>query len=180
MDARQYSESVRICAASVEDARAIAEIHVAAWRVAYAGIMPANFLACLSVERIEANWSAELSSDPQRVAVAKAHEQVLGWIYSGPGRDEDVAPTTAEIWAINVFPDCWSRGVGRHLVLHARGNLAKAGYQAVNLWVLERNVRAIGFYRQLGFVPDTIDPKQIEVGGALLTESRYIFPLTAN
>jgi ribosomal protein S18 acetylase RimI-like enzyme len=141
--------------------------------------MSADYLAGLSVERREAVWRAELSGNPQRLALVKADEQVLGWILWGASRDEDVASNTAEIWAINVSPDCWSRGVGRHLILHARSYLVNDGYQSVNLWVLERNARAIGFYRQMGFAPDAIDPKQIEIGGALLTEIRYVLQLTA-
>jgi ribosomal protein S18 acetylase RimI-like enzyme len=171
---------MHISEATVDDSRAVAEIHVAAWKSAYADIMPAEYLADLSVDSREAIWRAELSRDPQRVALVKADEQVLGWIFWGASRDADVDPNTAEIWAINVSPDCWSRGVGRLLILHVRSHLAMAGYQAVNLWVLERNVRAIGFYRQMGFVPDTIDPKQIEIGGALLTEIRYVLQLTAH
>ena len=170
---------MRISEATVDDSRAVAEIHVAAWRSAYAGLMPAEYLAGLSVDTREAVWRAELSRSPQRVALVKADERVLGWIFWGASRDKDVDPSTAEIWAINVSPDCWSRGVGRLLILHARSYLAKAGYQAVNLWVLERNVRAIGFYRKMGFAPDTMNPKLIEIGGAPLIEIRYVVPLTA-
>jgi hypothetical protein len=37
--------------AILEDAEAIAKVHVASWQAAYKGLMPAEFLASLSVER---------------------------------------------------------------------------------------------------------------------------------
>ena len=40
--------------ATLADARAIAELHVASWRAAYVGILPPAYLEGLSVEEREA------------------------------------------------------------------------------------------------------------------------------
>jgi len=49
--------------ASVKDAKRMAEIHVSAWRAAYAGIMTANYLANLKVSDREAMWKKEESTE---------------------------------------------------------------------------------------------------------------------
>jgi hypothetical protein len=48
--------NVSIAAASTTDCRAVAQIHVDAWRVAYDGIVPSDYLAALSVDQREAMW----------------------------------------------------------------------------------------------------------------------------
>lgn len=42
--------------ARVEDAAAIAEVHVETWRTTYAGMLPDDFLLNLSEEKYEASW----------------------------------------------------------------------------------------------------------------------------
>ena len=42
---------MHVAAATLEDVRAIAEVHVASWRVAYAGIVSASYLAGLSIDQ---------------------------------------------------------------------------------------------------------------------------------
>jgi hypothetical protein len=49
--------------ADPEDARAVAEIHVEAWRAAYAGILPEAFLAALTVSSREAFWEQVLAEN---------------------------------------------------------------------------------------------------------------------
>jgi hypothetical protein len=44
---------VEVAQANLEYARSVAEIHVEAWRAAYAGIVPADYLAALSVDKRE-------------------------------------------------------------------------------------------------------------------------------
>ena len=42
------------------DAAAVAEVHVAAWRSAYRGLLPAELLAAQTVERRTAAWQHQL------------------------------------------------------------------------------------------------------------------------
>ena len=47
------STSMIVRPAKPGDARDIAEIHVRTWQAAYPGLVPADYLAALSVERYE-------------------------------------------------------------------------------------------------------------------------------
>ncbi len=164
---------MQIVSATVEDARRIAEIHVATWQAAYVGIVPADFLAGLSVDQREAYWRQEIPLGKQQVALAKLGDAVIGWVSYGPSRDADAAPGAAEIWAIYVAPECWSTGAGRQLWVHARAQLVQQGFQSASLWVLANNRRAIDFYEKAGFAPDIASTKEFTLGGATLTEIRY-------
>lgn len=52
--------------------------------------------------------------------------------------------------------------------------LSQQGYSTCSLWVLAENERAIRFYRSIGFVADDIAARQIELGGRLLQQGRYV------
>jgi hypothetical protein len=49
-----------IRAAQIEDAKQIAEVHVASWRAAYRGILPDSMLDNLSVEKRTELWQERL------------------------------------------------------------------------------------------------------------------------
>jgi ribosomal protein S18 acetylase RimI-like enzyme len=159
--------------AKLEDAHAIAEIHVLTWRAVYQGIVPADYLATLSVEKREALWRDSIAKGTPELWVAKTEGRVIGWVASGPCRDKGTPPQVGEVWAIYVTPSHWSSGVGRALWLTARERLQQHGYKSVSLWVLAENSRAIKFYLAAGFAPDLSSTKELTLGGKPLTEVRY-------
>jgi ribosomal protein S18 acetylase RimI-like enzyme len=159
--------------ATLADARAVAEVHVLAWRAVYEGIVPADYLATLSVEKREAVWRDAIAKGTPELWVARIEGRIVGWVAFGPCRDQDASPQAGEIWAIYVAPAHWSRGVGRALWRTARERLLLDGYQFVSLWVLAENLRAIRFYQAAGFTPDLSLTKELVLGGKPLQEVRY-------
>jgi ribosomal protein S18 acetylase RimI-like enzyme len=160
--------------AQVEDAQAIAEIHVHTWQVAYPGIVPAEYLASLSVEKYEAMWHGCIVAGKPQLMVATEADRVLGWVAFGPSRDAGVGTNVAEIWAIYVGAANWGRGVGRQLWKHARKNMQEQGFTSVGLWAFPENTRAGNFYRSLGFEVEASSSKQFELSGSQLNEVRYV------
>ena len=122
---------MQIFSATVEDARRIAEIHVSTWQAAYVGIVPADFLAGLSVDQREAYWRQEIPLGKQQVALVKVGDAVLGWVWYGSSCDADALPGAAEIWAIYVAPEHWYSGAGRRLCVHARAQLVQQSFQSM-------------------------------------------------
>tara|TARA_R110002012_G_scaffold114908_1_gene261752 strand:- start:522 stop:1034 length:513 start_codon:yes stop_codon:yes gene_type:complete len=164
---------MQIAQATPEDARAVAEIHVAAWRAAYRSIVPDDYLASLSIERREAKWSECIAAGDPTLLVAKKAGVVQGWLSLGKCRDIGSHKSEAEVWAIYVSPTVWSTGVGPLLWLRAKELMLEKGFKSCSLWVFPQNERAIKFYRSIGFVHDGAAAKNFELGGALLQEVRF-------
>jgi ribosomal protein S18 acetylase RimI-like enzyme len=160
--------------AQVEDAREIAEIHVRTWQVAYPGIVPAEYLASLSVEKYETMWHGCIIAGKPQLLVATEADRLLGWVAFGPSQDEGVGADVAEIWAIYVGPANWSRGVGRQLWARALEGMQAQGFKSVGLWAFPENVRAGKFYQALGFKIEPSSSKQFQLGGSQLNEVRYV------
>ena len=169
---------VEIRAGSVEDADAIAEVHVKSWQTTYRGIMPELFLQELSVEDRSSMWKKSLRAGEPEMLVAYADEAMVGWIAFGACRDADKESTWAEVEALYVLPEFWGRGIGRRLSNSALQLLRSAGYSFVALWVLSENHDARAFCNRIGFAHDH-SIKDISVGGASLTEMRYHRSLTS-
>jgi GNAT superfamily N-acetyltransferase len=163
-------------AAVPADAAAMAALHVRAWRAAYAGVMPADFLAALKVEEREAMWRRSLT-DPdlapaERVilVVEDAPGRVLGFCAAGHARGGDEFGM-GELYAINVDPDAWGRGAGRALLAGATAWLDARFRQSI-VWVTEDNPRARRLYERAGWALDGVVRAE-EFGGVAVPHRRY-------
>ena len=102
--------AIRIRRALPADARAIAEVAVRGWQTAYRGLMPDEFLAGLSVAGRAAAWREMLDRDADGgipAWLAERDGRAVGFVSSGPPRDEDVPLPGAEVYAIYVLPEEW-------------------------------------------------------------------------
>jgi ribosomal protein S18 acetylase RimI-like enzyme len=154
--------------ATVGDAEIIAQIHVQTWRHAYAGIVPAEYLAGLSEERRTVFWRQQLLENRNIILVGLTAKEVVGWASGGVCRDSDIEDA-AEIYAIYVSPSFWGRGVGRKLMGRLEKGLPDSSRTV--LWVLRQNQSAIRFYEKLGYRPDGGE-REANLGSATLLEIR--------
>jgi GNAT superfamily N-acetyltransferase len=166
---------LRIRRATLDDARTIAEITVKGWQAAYRGIMPGDFLDGLSVAAREKAWRSMLQSDRDDMTpawIAERDGRAVGFVSSGPPRDDDVLLPAAEVFALYVVPEAWRGGVGRALIAAAVDHWQRRGAATLTLWVLEDNARARAFYEASGWRPDGAS-QPIEIGGFSVIEVRY-------
>jgi len=156
------------------DAGAIAAVHVAAWQVAYHGLLPGGYLATLSVEERAAEWAPRLR-DPAagHVLVAEVDGRVVGFAHVGAASgDADTPPYTGELFTLYLHPTEWGRGIGRGLLGVALDALAADGYRRATLWMLSTNERARRFYLRQGWSPIDGERTQ-EFGGQVVTDHRF-------
>ena len=174
------SETVTVRPATVDDAPAIASLHIRSWQWAYRGQLPNEFLDGLSsaLVRREQQWMQWLSQPGASFTlVALKGAVVLGFVHAGKARDTDVGPDVAEIYSIYLDRDAVGQGVGRRLFGQAVGDLAERGYRSSVLWVLESNARGRRFYEAAGWKPDG-KRQPLELGEFTTTEIRYGQDLT--
>lgn len=172
--------------ATTVDADAIGEIHVRSWQHAYAGQLPDELLAGLSVADRQRAWRdrltalAEAERPDRHTFVAEADGTVVGFTVVGVNRDADADPDTGELYAIYLLPERQGSGFGRLLNDRGLAALAADGYRAATLWVLAGNDRAQGFYRRMGWAADGTTKIDTVAGGSVpVTEARYRIPLPA-
>ena len=105
--------------------------------------------------------------------MADAGGRLSGFVSYGPARDDDADSRRAgEIYAIYLVPAAWDEGIGRQLMAAALDRLGEAGFDQVNLWVLDSNARARRFYEAGGWIADGA-AKRDDSFGVPMTEVRY-------
>ena len=162
---------MHIRAALVEDAPAIARVHVDSWRTTYKGILPDDFLANLSYERREAYWRETILKEntPERLFIAEYDGLIVGFANCGPERTNN-PDYTGELYAIYLFQQNQGQGIGRALARAVANNLREQGHQSMLVWVLEQNPSR-KFYEALG--GQEIERKPISIGNVELIEVAY-------
>lgn len=165
------------------DARALAQIRVASWRMAYAGIVPGAILERMDVARNEEFFAARIATTSgtaegrETIAIESDFEPdgsspvVQGYALIGPCADPDAAGL-GEIEAIYLDPSAIGHGLGRVLLDAAVERLRIAKRAAIVLWVLTDNDRARRFYVRSGFEADGA-VRMLDFDGVSIEEIRY-------
>lgn len=146
------------------DSIAMGRIYSEAWKKAYAGIVPDEFLNRLTPENA-APPPEKISPDNCLVYAVKG--ELVGLVSFGPSRTGE----GCEIYSIYVRPDHWKSGIGSKLFAAACDKLAAAGYKKLILWTLAENIRARMFYERMGM--HQTGERMIEIAGKSLPEAGY-------
>jgi GNAT superfamily N-acetyltransferase len=154
------------------DAKAIAEVHAAAARAAYDGILPEDQLRALAPSTREAKWREAIEFSEPQVHVAELDGEVVGFVGFDRSRDPKTPSTTGEIWAIYVKPEHWGKGIGVALWDAARDGLEEEGCTVVTIWVPLRNDRAMRFHELAGFKREMKTAKTTAIGEVKIEEIR--------
>jgi ribosomal protein S18 acetylase RimI-like enzyme len=138
----------------VEDAAGLGRIHVRAWQTAYRGLMPDEYLDGLQVRQRAEMWSRNIEQGWPRleVLVIEVDGNVAGFAAFGPEGGDLAQRAVGELFAINLDPSIWGRGLGRHLLGEVTKRLGRAGFAAAVLWVVPTNDRARRLYESQGMV----------------------------
>lgn len=132
--------------AACEDARAIAELEVRAWRWAYADLVDETDMP--TVGEREERWRTQ---PLQGASVWDQDGRVVGVVQVAP-RDDD--PVVGALRGLYVDPPAQGAGIGAALHDRALNALRAAGFATATLWVFTANGHAREFYAARGWVPD--------------------------
>ncbi len=162
---------ISIRRARSEDALAVSEVFSAAWREAYAGIIPGVALEQMLTRRGPRWWRSAIGRSRPLVVLDVA-ETVAGYISYGRCRDRAL-PADGEVDELYLLPEYQGLGFGTRMFRAVRNDLADRGAKRLAVWALADNERACTFYRRLGGrrIAETTD----RIGGAALAKVAYLF-----
>lgn len=139
-------------------------------------MMPDDFLDGLDPLQFGERWSrslAEPAPRTSRLVVLTETGDLAGFAGVGPVRDDEGSgPGLGELYAINLDPDAWGRGLGRPLLAAATTELSRLGFRQAVLWVATGNARARRFYEAAGWSHDGAE-RTDQSFGPPIAEVRY-------
>ncbi|MBC9715901.1 GNAT family N-acetyltransferase [Streptomyces sp. TRM66268-LWL] len=142
---------MEIRTAAPTDADAVAALHTASWRRAYANLFPAEYLAGPLLAERRTVWRARLAEPLPGAALflaedAEDAEELAGFVYLEPRPDGRILLDN-----LHARPGNTGRGLGSRLLAHALAWSATAHPgRDVYLEVLQGNTRAVAFYERHG------------------------------
>ena len=149
--------SVRV--AWADDARGIAEVQVAAWRTAYADLLPPGVVDSMAADDVAAAWHASLTNAKDarnRALVALERNRIVGFAITGPAADPDCDPVAdGEIAELTVLPDERSKGHGSRLLQACVDTLVADRFTRAVLWLASTDDALREFLTQAGWAPDS-------------------------
>jgi len=157
-------------AADLDDAPAIARVHVETWRTAYRGLLPDDFLQSLTQGHYTERWRRGIGDGASRVFVVEDETGVVGFASGGRERAGEEA-YSGELYALYVSNRAQRRGFGKQLVCAVVASLRDMGLSDMIVWALRDNPDARAFYEHLGGVYLRTQP--ITIGETTLQEVAY-------
>ncbi|QQP91804.1 GNAT family N-acetyltransferase [Skermanella sp. TT6] len=166
----------RIRRARLDDAAAIAYVHVAGWRETYPGIVPDRTLAAMDVFSRTRYWAQVLDNKRNRIDVfvaempVEGEDRVVGFGVTGP-EQVGLADYSGEFHALYVLQVGQGRGLGTRLMTTMAANLVLRGMTASTVWALRDNLRARRFYEKMGGV--LVSERPLMFDGTRVMEVAY-------
>jgi L-amino acid N-acyltransferase YncA len=141
---------MQIRPATPEDSRKIAEVHLATWKSAYAGIVSQDYLDSLSLEPRKNRWDEILQRNgvKETTIVAEVNGGIAGFLSAGPSRTPTLG-FEGEIYALYLHGIFHKKGIGARLLKTGMTELRKMDFKGAVVWVLKNNPSRY-FYERLG------------------------------
>lgn len=169
-----------------QDAHGIAQVLVESWLAAYAGLLPDELLAGMSVtdrqQQLERAFAAPTPPGAVRL-VGEQHGAIIGFANAGmvPLIDGAVdAPAeprrAAELAVLYVAPTHWRQGVGRKLLRRVMRRLAVEDCTDVSAWVVDGNESAFAFFESQGWTRATGERREV-MDGHLVPQAQIAIEL---
>lgn len=151
------SKNITIHPATKSDIPVIAALHIKGWQGAYGGIVDQACLDSLSVQERQKQWEEWLDPAARPVLIARddsghaAGFVSFGKLQTPPPGSSPIRPLySGEIYALYLLPDYYRQGIGTSLLRAAASGLTPLKHRSLCLWVAEKNVRAVSFYKKMG------------------------------
>ena len=154
-----------------DDARRIAELHIASWRATYIRELSPEFHDSQDVASRTAEWRGHLA-DGVTVILAEGADQLDGFVACGPMRGRSSNEVEWEIYNLHVAPARHGEGLGSKLFNAAAELGRQRGARQLVLWVVKTNNLARAFYETKGMTYDGGEQAHVR-GDQTLHKVRY-------
>ncbi len=167
--------------ARTSDVDDIAAVQIRSWQVNYSSILPAAELAALDRGDLALTWASGILNPPtpnHRLMVAldgsSGSDALVGYAAFGPSNDPDAGPTTAELLALVVDPDCIRQGHGSRLLAATVDHLRASGSQTLITWLPLADELSRAFFLASGWGPDSAYRDRFISDDTVLREVRLV------
>ncbi|EON71816.1 GNAT family N-acetyltransferase [Lysinibacillus sphaericus] len=160
---------MKVRTASIEDAQAIARVHVDSWKSTYVNIIPQSYLEHLSYEKRENLWQQNILNEYVFVAENDSGE-IIGFCSGGKNQNDEYSDFEGALSSIYLIENYQGKGIGKQLVQTIIQCLRNSGMNSMLVFALADNPSKY-FYEKLG--ASFINSIDIKIANRKLIEHVY-------
>lgn len=158
--------------ARLEDAEAIASVHISSWKSTYSELINEQDVSNITFENRKTLWETILSMPDQgQVALVLEEENgdIIGFISGGKERTKRFG-YEGEIYSVYLLDEYQRQGLGTRLLKAFCEEMHQAGYRSMLVWVLTQNPSS-AFYKNLG--AKQVEKEETTIGSGTYQESAF-------
>ena len=162
---------VTIRPATSEDAKLLTDLGAQTFAAAFAkDNTPEDMADYLTANFNHEKLAEELADVDSTFFIAEVEQQACGYAKLKKGKlPESISNNnTIELERLYTLPEYFGKGVGEALMRSCFEAAKQSGFEAVWLGVWERNLRALAFYRKIGF--REVGNKTFQLGSDIQTD----------
>ena len=144
---------LKVRRATIDDAPALAQAHIRAWKAACESFIPAKAVAEFCASRPQ-RWQEKLSREDHTTRAVLLNGRIVGHFNFGFCLDESLDDSYYQLYTIYIDPDTQRQGIGRKLMIYAEEQARANGKRAMVLKVFAKNESARRFYESCGYHRD--------------------------
>lgn len=167
-----FLNKLNIRKADKADAKRLGQIHFNSYQETYRDIMPFSYLSKITQVKMAEKFTKLLNENNEDIGVFSINKNIIGFVSFGKDREN---LNEGEVISIYLDPLYCGQNFGATLMQYSIDKLKLKGYSIINLWVLEKNIKAIDFYLKFGFV--ITNKRQIKIDNELLDEIKMTFKI---
>lgn len=132
-----------------DDVPYVARFHHAAWMDAYRDLLPTEEVEKITLRHFQNSWKQILEDDERTNLIAIEKAMPVGYASYRPRKKEG----RWELIGIYVDPSSMNKGCGSTLFGAVVSAIKEKKATKLIVWVMEKNQRAVSFYRKQGMHP---------------------------
>lgn len=157
--------------ARLDDAEAIADIHVTSWKSTYVDLLDEKDLSNMTFENRKILWETKLQVQKKNQCTFVIHneEKIAGFISGGPERTKRFN-YESEIYTIYLLPEYQKQGLGTRLLRVFAEEMKQQGHQSLLVWILKKNPSS-RFYER--YNAKSVGEEETSIGEGIYQETAY-------
>lgn len=157
--------------ANYSDCHSLGFIHSTAYRNAYQGIMPDEFLDSITADGIEQYYRSLFKEGIEKIALIFVAQEPIGCMIIKKLQNGALDELVGEFKSIYLLKEHRGNGFGKKLILWGIERIKEWSCSKAYLWVLKENINSICFYESLKF--ETVKEERTIIRGKKFVQIKY-------
>lgn len=148
---------IHIRYATIADADGLGQVYSQSYQTAFRGIIPDSFMEeRFTPEKRSERLKSEMVEGVLTNMTVHKDDELIGILTYGIPEGVNLEESAVELGRMFLLPSYWGQNIGAEVLNLIIPMFKEKGFNRIDLWVIEDNVRARRLYERMGFTHDGV------------------------